>query len=653
MIGKVIAGKYRILDLKGSGGMAMVYRAQDIQTGEIVAIKVLKPEHMQDDEIVRRFEIEVKIASTYSHRNIVKTYETGQEDDMHYIVMEFIDGYTLQEYIHWKTRLDIDEAVDIGRKICDALFYAHSHQLIHRDVKPQNILLSRSGGVKIADFGIAKAATMETVTMGGSNALGSVHYISPEQARGGDIDEKADIYSMGVVLYEMVTGQVPFSGDTPVSVALKQVQEDPRPPRMLQPELPRSLEKIILKAMMKNPLARYDNAREMARDLEKAIAYPDGDYVVVKNIPDPEDTRAVPRVSPGYGQGTLSGTDGRRQDSAVRLGRMDNAPKPRRHGVAISIAVIGAVLLLTVGLLLLLQNYSQPNRVYSTLVPGVVDLPEVVAASQLSTAGLLYEVERIHNDSVEADRVISQLPEEGTTVLTGSIVKLVISLGSATQETPNLITLSAFEAREAAQAAGFKVDSIIYEESDRPPDQVIRQDPQAGVKRPVGTGITIYISKSSESSELTMVDLVGLAQEAAGSKIRDMLPGFEITRVNKINSSYAKGEVAQQQPTVGTVLEAGTEIIIWVSTGDMHLYGLTHTLTLDITKANTDVEIYFEDEDGITGTPQLVYQGTLSHGTHSVEPKLSSPTEGKKLLIVYYDGVEAFRTEVTLKDRIE
>ncbi|MDD3243130.1 MAG: Stk1 family PASTA domain-containing Ser/Thr kinase, partial [Eubacteriales bacterium] len=447
MIGKIIAGKYRVLDLKGTGGMAQVFRAQDMENGRIVAIKVLKPEHMQDEEIVHRFMMETQIASTYSHRNIVKTYETGCEAGMHYIVMEFIDGDTLQEYIHAKGRLDVEETLRIGQQICAALFYAHSHRLIHRDIKPQNILLTEDGVAKVADFGIAKAPTMDTATVGDS-ALGSVHYISPEQARGNPVDEKTDIYSMGVVLYEMSTGQVPFSGDTPVSVALKQVQEEPRPPRQLRPEIPKALERIILKAMMKNPAARYDNAREMARDLEKVLLYPEGSYVVIKNNFDETGTRVIPTIKvddsaptnttqPPYRTGRLTGPTG---TSGSYPRKTERKRTPAHHKLMLAICIVAGLLVLSMsGYLVVRSLVGVPAKAYNTEVPKVVELPQSVAESQLQAAGLICVVNKVYDETYPADTVIAQTPEGGTKVPSGSKVQLSVSLGSMTVETPQVL----------------------------------------------------------------------------------------------------------------------------------------------------------------------------------------------------------------------
>lgn len=271
MNGKRIGGRYDIEQQIGEGGMAIVYRARDTLLNRTVALKVLRSQFGNDDDFVARFHREAQAAASLSHPNVVNIYDIGQDDEMYYIVMEYIEGMTLKQYINEHAPLDMNKAVDIGMQICDALDHAHQNELIHRDIKPHNILINKYGRIKVTDFGIARAVSSVTITHTGS-VLGSVHYFSPEQAKGIAAGAKSDLYSLGVVLYEMLTGELPFSGDSPISVALKHLQESYVAPRKLRPEIPQSLENVIIRAMAKEPMYRYESAREMLEDLQTALA---------------------------------------------------------------------------------------------------------------------------------------------------------------------------------------------------------------------------------------------------------------------------------------------------------------------------------------------------------------------------------------------
>ena len=278
--GMFISDRYEIIDKVGSGGMADVYKAKCHRLNRYVAIKILKPEFSSDMNFVEKFRAEAQSVAGLSHPNIVSVYDVGDDDGLHYIVMELVEGITLKRFIERRGKLDIKEAVGIAIQIAQGMEAAHSHHIIHRDIKPQNIIISREGKVKVADFGIAKAATSNTISQ---NAIGSVHYLSPEQARGGYSDERSDIYSLGVTLYEMLTGQVPFAGDNSVSVALLHIQSEATPVQVLNPGVPTSVDRIVLKCMQKKPERRYQSAAELIRDLKKSLLNPDGDYVNISS----------------------------------------------------------------------------------------------------------------------------------------------------------------------------------------------------------------------------------------------------------------------------------------------------------------------------------------------------------------------------------
>ncbi|MED5020205.1 Stk1 family PASTA domain-containing Ser/Thr kinase, partial [Paenibacillus chibensis] len=299
MIGHELGGRYEIIERIGGGGMALVYKAHDLLLGRNVAVKVLRQQFVHDEEFIRRFRREAQSAASLSHPNVVSIYDVGQEDEVHYIVMEYVEGHNLNEIIKERAPLQVDEAVRIASQICDALDHAHQNQIIHRDIKPHNILIGRNGRVKVTDFGIARAVTSTTITQTGS-VVGSVHYFSPEHAKGVVTGEKSDLYSLGIVLYQMLTAQLPFLGESPISVALKHLQEEFEEPRKMNPLIPQSVENIILKSMRKNPQERYQSAKEMLHDLDTCLL-PERRNERKMNFMDLDDedrTRVIPAIKP-------------------------------------------------------------------------------------------------------------------------------------------------------------------------------------------------------------------------------------------------------------------------------------------------------------------------------------------------------------------
>ena len=292
-LGMLIGDRYEILDKIGTGGMSDVYKAKDQKLNRFVAIKVLKQEFSENKNFVSKFRVEAQAAAGLMHPNIVNVYDVGEENGIHYIVMELVEGITLKKYIEKKVRLTTKEAISIAIQVAMGIEAAHNNHIIHRDIKPQNIIISREGKVKVTDFGIAKAASSNTIT---SNVMGSVHYTSPEQARGGFSDEKSDIYSMGITFFEMLTGRVPFNGDTTVSIAIKHIQDEMPSPKEFVPEIPVSVEKIVLKCTQKSPDRRYQNMGEMIKDLKRSLINPDEDFVKMDHVEEAGKTRVVPEV---------------------------------------------------------------------------------------------------------------------------------------------------------------------------------------------------------------------------------------------------------------------------------------------------------------------------------------------------------------------
>ena len=643
--GSIIANRYVINGVIGSGGMAIVYRGYDRETGAEVAVKVLRSEFMQDEAYVRRFEKESQIAIKYSHKNIVRTIEVGCKDGRHYIVMEYVSGTTLKEHIARHGRLRPQEVVRIGRQICDALFYAHSHQLIHRDIKPQNILLSADGVVKVADFGIAKAPETATVTISGSNVLGSVHYISPEQARGGLTDEKTDIYSIGIVLYEMVTGSVPFTGDTPVAVALKHLQDAPRPPREFVPDIPKALELVILKSISKEQSARYDNAREMARDLERSIVEPDGSYVKIKPPDVVEGTRPMhpikpENVVPMYSV-TYSNTGSRRAVTP----RQDNAWRKKRKPAALNVLL--AVLL---GIVLLGGAYLGFQAILNSTVksfkmPPVTESNIETVKKQLDTLKLKYHIVEQASENVPSGTVIDQEPKAGRSVIPGDTVVLTVSSGREKVEMPDVMGRTRDEAKKMIEESGLVEGDVKTDQSsDKPKDTVVDQDPPAKTLLSKGERVSITVSRPTGAAEQKMPNFTGkMKQEALNALASYGIDSSRITIIQK-KSKYIIDIVVDQTPPEGTVIDANTKVELHVSNGIPPGYIKNVRLQIEVTEDNTAVKIVLVD-----GSEQSVlYEKTINKQLLDVTQDVNSLTPGEKTIIYYFNGNEVKRETVTI-----
>ena len=403
MIGRVISGRYVVEAVVGTGGMAVVYRAYDKIKKQTVAIKVLRPEYEQDEEFVRRFSREAEAASKVSHENIVNMLDVGTDGELRYIVMEYVDGQTLKNMIREQGRIHPDQALRMTIRILAAVDHAHRNGIVHRDIKPQNILVDRQGRVKVADFGIARLKASQTTHLdseGGASALGSVHYFSPEQARGELADEKSDLYSVGVVMYEMLTGQVPFDGETSVSVALKHVSEEPKSMRLYQGGISKALDEVVMRALCKDSAKRYQTAAEMAADLRKTITHPRGGFV--KYPPDSEELE--------------------RQREQRRKKRQRDRRRLMRLGL-----IVGSLLVLSVAVIAGWYFIGVRGRV---TVPDVTGQTQAAALEILESAGLPAGIESAYSEDVEAGLVLSQSRMPGERVKTGSLVSLVVSAGT-------------------------------------------------------------------------------------------------------------------------------------------------------------------------------------------------------------------------------
>jgi serine/threonine protein kinase/beta-lactam-binding protein with PASTA domain len=572
LIGRKLGDRYEVIERIGGGGMAVVYRALDTLLNRYVSIKVLHAQFSTDEEFVRRFRREAQAAASLSHPNVVNIYDVGREGEDYYIVMEFVDGLTLKEVIQDRAPLPVQEAIDIAKQICSALGHAHENNIVHRDIKPHNILIGKDGRVKVTDFGIARAITSNTITQDGS-VLGSVHYFSPEQARGGLTDVKSDIYSLGVVLYEMLTGELPFSGETPISVALKHLQDHFVEPRQINPSLPQSVENIILKSLAKDPGVRYQSAREMARDLEKALLYPN----VPKFTPplfDEQKTIQVPAV------GLRSAKTAPPASETAHSAEVNKPPAPgdkedekkKKNFWRPVIWLFAIFVLLGVGAVTaytLVTNYMGEEDV---VMPDVVGKTYDEAVKDLLNAGLdinNISKEEVFHDEEPAGIVVDQDQYPGKTIKANREVTLTVSKGPEKMEMPKVTGLSKDKALEELRKEGVNQDNVSFEEKeerDTAAGTVLSQNPATGVTIDKDTKIVLTIAKEIEKAK--MPQLSGLTVEDAKAKLNEA--GFKAGEVlHQYSNEIAAGKVIGTSPsyTPGTELAKGETISLVVSQG--------------------------------------------------------------------------------------
>ncbi|ASS75720.1 hypothetical protein CIG75_12485 [Tumebacillus algifaecis] len=577
MIGRKLGDRYEVIERIGGGGMAVVYRALDTLLNRNVSIKVLHAQFSNDEDFVRRFRREAQAAASLSHPNVVNIYDVGRGGDEYYIVMEFVDGLTLKEVIQDRAPLPVQEAIDISKQICSALGHAHENNIVHRDIKPHNILIGKDGRVKVTDFGIARAITSNTITQDGS-VLGSVHYFSPEQARGGITDVKSDIYSLGVVLYEMMTGELPFSGETPISVALKHLQDHFVEPRQINPSLPQSVENIILKSLAKDPSVRYQSAREMSRDLEKALLYPNVAKFVAPLF-DEQSTIQLPAVglrtaktaSPGHTSPTEDSVSAP-EDGKLPVTDGNEGGKKKKNFWRPVIWLFAVFLLLGVGAVTaytLVTNYMGEKDV---TMPEVVGKSYDEAVKALLNAGL--DINNINKEEESSDEhpagtVISQDQYGGKTIKANREVTLTVSKGPERMQMPAITDLSKDKALEKLKQAGINTSNVTFEEREEKETAVgtvLSQNPASGVTIDKETKIVLTVAKAIEKAKVPQVS--GLKLDEAKAKLT--AAGFKIGEViSQHSNDVGAGKVIGTSPsyTPGTELAKGETISLVVSQG--------------------------------------------------------------------------------------
>lgn len=584
--------------------MADVFRAEDLVLGRTVALKILHSQFAQDEDFIARFRREAQSAARLTHPNIVSIYDVGQENSIDYIVMEYVPGTTLKQIIQRDAPMPTDRVAYIAGRICKALEFAHANEIVHRDIKPHNVIITESGEIKVTDFGIARLGSSSTMTRTGA-ILGTAHYISPEQAQGGVVGPTADLYSLGVVMYEMATGELPYRGENPVAVALKHVSDTPLPPRSVFAGIPESLEAIIMKAMAKNPADRYASAHELNEDLQRAL---EGLPIRVVGT--------APMIEPADAGRTMIATPPQRM-----------TPPPKRRNKWLIPAIVAGLLLLAgvaFGLTYYLlspatvvvpdlkgKTLSQAEKAVDakglnlvvekevfneSVPPGRVISQDPVAGEKVKKGGtikvimsrgletvktpdlagktvdeatellkkaglILGKRDEKTSETVEAGKIISQSPKAGARVEKGSTIDIVVSSGPNETIVPDVIEKTAAEATSILENAGFKVSKFDDYSDTVPADHVIRQSPNAGEKAKPGTTVTIAISKGSKT--VTLDDLVGMTKDAAKNwlEARDLVPNF----TTQAKAGWASNSVWEMDPAAGTKVDKGSTVNLKVT----------------------------------------------------------------------------------------
>ena len=554
--GKLLGNRYEIIEKVGNGGMATVYKAEDKVLKRYVAVKILRDEFTTDEEFIKRFEVEAQSAARLTHPNIVSIYDVGVEDNLYYIVMELIQGKTLKEIIvEEKGPLPWKWSVNVAIQIASALEMAHKNNIIHRDIKPHNIIITEDGIAKVTDFGIAKAVSNSTITAFGTT-IGSVHYFSPEHARGGYTDAKSDLYSLGVVMYEMVTGRVPFDADTPVSVALKHMQEEPEEPIELNPNLPVAVNKIIMKALKKDVTLRYQTASDMLGDLRRALKNPNGDFVEEK---DYDNTAKTQKINTDLYGNIDDGSEQNRKGK--KEGKLKRFIKNHK---ALSI-IIGLILLfaLSLGGTMAVLNITNPAEVQ---VPNLVGLSKEEAQQETENAKLKFEVaSEEYNKDVPEGYVISQDPKyiDNYSVKEGETIRVVISKGQEKTTVPKVVGMKLEEAQKALEEANLKAEVVEETSKTVEAGYVISQEIEAEEEAFAGDTIKIHVSTGTGIREVTVQSVVGQSEANAKSTLTGL--GLKVNVAYEEDTSKDDGVVLRQSIDGGKTVEEGTTITITVN----------------------------------------------------------------------------------------
>ncbi len=673
-IGTMIGNRYEVVEKVGTGGMADVYRAMDHRLNRYVAVKILKNEYSEDTKFVTKFRQEAQAVACLSHPNVVAVYDVGEEQGMHFIVMEFVEGITLKSYIEKKGKLSVREAVGIGIQIASGLEAAHNSHIIHRDIKPQNILISRDGTAKVTDFGIAKAASSNTIT---ASAMGSVHYISPEQARGGFSDEKSDVYSLGVTMYEMLSGTLPFTGESAVAVALAHIQEEAVPLTAMDATIPKGISDIVAKCMQKKADFRYPTSADLIVDLKMFLQDPEGEYGVVKPLYENTDTifikptdvnriKAASQTTTGDSGMTAAEPEDKKageEDS----GEVDPKLEKALIGGSIVVAIIiGIVIIYVIGKVFGFwggasgSTEATPTPEVTSSAASATATPEASDSAQKVTvenvAGMTTEeaktalsqkglsnvkVSEQQSDTVSAGKVISTDPEAGTEVEKDAEITLIVSSGTSTVQVPSVASMTVSKAKSTLAAEGFNAveGSKVYSDTVKA-GLVAYSNPKGGAQASKGATITLYISKGPKRTTTTVPDLMGMTKAQA----KEALTAKKLV-LGSVSTAYSdnvsKNRVCVQSKAEGTEVKTGSTVDITLSLGASKTYSyysnkVTIDNPFDYESDPSSVFKFVLSQDGKTTTIREVSLSYSDFPYTISDVKGSSASSGE--IIVYKDG---------------
>lgn len=652
---QIVSDRYEIIELIGVGGMANVYCAKDLKLDRKVSFKVLKEEFI-DEEFIGKFSKEARAAARISDVNIASVYDVGNDGNIYYIVMEYVDGYTLKDIIKTKAPFTNEEVLGISIQIANALEVAHMHHIVHRDIKPQNILVTKEGGVKVTDFGIAKATTSNTIT---ADTMGSAHYFSPEQARGGYVDFKSDIYSLGIIMFEMITGKLPFDGEGVVQLAMKHINEPIPNMKELNPNISDSLEKIILKATAKNGDNRYTSARELNNDLKKALTDNTGSFVKDTTLVDedsptvvikPEEMEQIKNMAKNINNVNNKPKDKYEDKQYMAKEISKNKPKispmQKDNDKSMERKVTIWAVLTSLVLIAVISGFL----VFWVLAGGKAKVPDFVGKSWDEAVAIakdkeiyITNIKEDFSDTIPEGAIIEQDIKKGERVKKGTNINVTLSLGNGEFKVEDFVGLDISEVYRKVENLKVNLkEEYIYDETVEI-GKVVSQIPSGGTKLKPDEDLTLFISKGKEDEETNVVVpyLIGLSEDEAKSKITK--EGLSVGRISKAESdNVEKGKVIEQSISYGNEVSEGTAISIVISSGkkETTTEQTTETTTKPIVEDTTkqQIESTTESTQATTSAPvlkseTLVINPTLPEGTENVEVKVVKIVDGQSSVI--------------------
>ncbi len=632
MVGQILGNRYELIEKIGGGGMALVYKAKCRLLNRFVAVKILRQEFINDEEFLKRFKIEAQAAASLSHPNIVSIYDVGHEDDIHYIVMEYVNGQTLKEYIDENGALYWKDAVNIAIQISQAIEHAHKNHIVHRDIKPHNILFTKDGMLKVTDFGIARAVSSSTITMAG-NTIGSVHYFSPEQARGGFTDEKSDLYSLGIVLYELLTGKLPFDGESPVAVAIKHIQDEPKEPISIKEDIPLGVNSIVMRAIQKDQTLRYQSASEFLQDLYKVLKEPDTQFVKARTTEDSPTVRI-----PSIGKKELA----LERDTSIKAG--DEVVKKKTDRKTTILAVVTSILVILVLGGLAVKGlgpvvYSMFSKPEDFVVEDYRNQNFYEVKGKLSQYDVRAVDMRKNHDDIPKDVIISQDKAVGEKIKPGEFaqIEFEVSDGPLLVKIPDLRRNEYRQAQTELTQLGLKPNIIEEYNEIVTKGVVIRTEPDINEQVKPGTVVNVYISLGPEIKYSLVPNLLGKSK----SEALNLLVGAKLTmgKISPEDMTYARDKIIRQEPKAGTEVEEGTPVNIFLEDYNPDQKLVTRTIELDNPdNFGENIKLLVNITRSDTNNVETLYSEVRKKSDFPLTISIPVPNGGSTFVRVYLDN---------------